>query len=385
MAKISKYILFIGILLVGIFVFMAKYYDFGNASGYYYIDENFKPITKKTFYEAFPFSEEGIAKVVICDGPIAYTKYINVHGEYLFDNAEYLIGSSFSDGYARVGSKRYSESTYAIIDSQGRIITEIPSTIYIEGEKYGIYPYYQATGWGFDFRFQQGAALVQYWNTDDSNNKFGSKYLYGYISHEGDFVIKPQFKYASPFSEYGIALVGNGKLYGYIDTNNNFVIPYYYKNAKDFSLCGLAPVQDQYGKWGYINISNEYILPAIYIEANTFDENGFAAVSTTGNYWKIINTDGIEITEEKYVEIHDCINGYFAVKDKNQKWGILNTEGILIIPCMYENISNVSKNGLIAAKFGELWGYIDINNNWIQKPKYHYASSFENGFAIVKK
>ena len=383
MTKILKYFLVISISFIIIVICIAKYNDSSNASGYYYIDENFKAITPK-YYGAFPFSEDGIAKVVIFDDPIAYTKYINTHGEYLFDNAEYLIGSSFSYGYARVGSKLNSECSYTMIDSQGKIITEIQSIIYIKGEKYCIYPYYQATGWGFDFSFHQGAALVQYWKTDDSNNKDSDKYLYGYIDRKGDFVIKPQYKYASSFSEDGIALVGNGQLYGYIDINNKFVIPYYYKNAKDFSLCGLAPVQDQYEKWGYINISNEYVIPAIYTEANMFDENGFATVSTTGNYWKIINSDGKEMTEEKYVEIHNCIHGYFAVKDKSQKWGILNSEGNVIIPCMYENISDVSKNGLIAVKSGELWGYIDINNNWIQKPKYHYASSFENGFAIVK-
>ncbi len=383
--KISKCFLIIIILIIITYICMNRYNDFENTLGYYYINENFNSITNKRFYGAFPFSEEGIAKVVIYDGTIAYTKYINSHGKYLFNNAEYLIGSDFSEGYARVGPKIKSESPYAIIDRQGKAVIKIPDTIHIKGEKYCIYPYYQLDGWGFDCKFHNGIALVQYCKVDDSNNNFDSLYLYGYINFDGDFVIEPQYKYASAFSENGLALVGDGQLYGYLNTNNEFVIPYAYKNAKDFSLCGLAPVQDQYGKWGYINVSNEYVIPSIYTEANMFDKNGFTTVSTTGQYWKIINSNGKDITKEKYTEIRNCMCGYFAVKDKNEKWGLLDSEGKIIIPCIYENISDISENGFIAVEVDELWGYIDINNNWIEKPKYHYASSFKNGFAIVQK
>lgn len=70
--------------------------------------------------------------------------------------------------------------------------------------------------------FSEGLACVQ-----DPNG------LFGYIDKSGNYVIKPQFTYASSFSD-GLAVAERDSYFGYIDKSGKFVIEPQYYYAEDF-------------------------------------------------------------------------------------------------------------------------------------------------------
>lgn len=128
-----------------------------------------------TFYNGVSFFRSGIK-----------IRLIDVTGEFVSDNKFDCQLSCFSEGLALVGSHG---GNHKFIDTTGQVILE-NNTVNYEGE------------------FCNGLALVK------SNKE------YGYINHNGDFIIEPQFSHAYRFTD-GVAQVElNGK-WGLIDITGN--------------------------------------------------------------------------------------------------------------------------------------------------------------------
>jgi len=260
--------------------------------------------------------------------------------------------------------------------------------------------------------------------------KANNKGKYGYANVYGEFVITPQFDYASEFSD-DIACVRKGKKWGYINAQgtpiadikyeaiqNNFtdglawvklkskygylnktgeqVVPLKYENAYPFSDgCAAIVVKDKKKFFfGYINTAGDEIVAPIYEDCITRFAYERSAIKKDGK-WAIINTKGEQITGFEYLNVivSPKNKGYIIVtKDgtknnageiKSGNWGILNSEGKLITPLKYQAVHNFNDENLILASAGEFWGWVNMQGEEVIPLKYKQVLDFSEGLAAV--
>lgn len=75
--------------------------------------------------------------------------------------------------------------------------------------------------------------------------------------------------------------------------------------------------------------------------------------------------------------------GYFHVSELNQGWKIANHNGVFLSDSIFNETGLVS-NALLAAKRDSLWGYMHVSGKWQIQPKYHAATDFRFGYALVE-
>lgn len=137
--------------------------------------------------------------------------------------------------------------------------------------------------------------------------------LYGYLNNLGLWVIAPQFKGASSFSN-GIARVYDGRYYGAINPLGQWVIQPVFKSTVDCS------------------------------EAITSIKKGRMA--------------GIEL--------------WYAEDPATELYGFLNHFGAWHITPQYENVSHFNDDGHAFAKpVGGNWGVINRQNQWVIQPNFN--------------
>jgi len=90
---------------------------------------------------------------------------------------------------------------------------------------------------------------------------------WGFIGRTGNYAIKPQFDYASPFFE-GLALVKQKMKYGFIDRSGEYVIQPQFDFALLFSDGLALVVQDK--KYGYIDKTGKFIVKPQFDEGLPF-------------------------------------------------------------------------------------------------------------------
>lgn len=146
------------------------------------------------------------------------------------------------------------------------------------------------------------------------------------------------------------------------------VIPFDYMDMGDFSD-GLVSVENLEEKWGYLDKNGKTIIPFIYEEAGNFSE-GLAAVYQFSGYMNTI-----------------------LGRVRTSKCGYINKEGQVVIPFQFKEtigidvcefhdglaVQGISKNN----RFALIFGYIDKKGNWVIKPQYDDAKSFDKGIAEV--
>lgn len=117
---------------------------------------------------------------------------------------------------------------------------------------------------------------------------------------------------------------------------------------------------DDKGKAGLLNENKELVLKPHfdYIE-NWLQEGVFRVDSGGYGFWEIDYGD--------YV---------FS------KIGLVNLKGEIIFPPQFDELSISDNSALV--KVDSLFGYIDLNGNWLIPPKYAYAELFDKGATVVK-
>lgn len=205
---------------------------------YGYIDKTGECVIEPRFDSANNFSE-GLA----CASILAISRGVRASKHYLYGyvdkTGEYVIPAQFaqiddfSEGLAHVA---------LYVRTVNREIYTIAG--YIDKmANYKILPAARPCFWSS--KFSEGLASVRTYQ-----NKFG------YIDRAGGMIIRPQFDYASAFSE-GLASVEIDKRWGYIDNAGKMVIVPQFSHASNFSG-GLACVQTG-DKYGYINEIGDFI------------------------------------------------------------------------------------------------------------------------------
>jgi len=149
----------------------------------------------------------------------------------------------------------------------------------------------------------------------------------------------------------------------------------------DNCVCGLSKVQKN-GKIGYVSKEGVEVIKPQYAEGLAFQE-GYAAVKIDSK-WLFLDSTGKAITEPIFDEALSFVNG-MAAASKNNLYGYINTAGATAIPFEFANARSFSEGLAPASNTKGYWGYIDTKGNWVIKPAYNFADTFEGGEARVMK
>lgn len=262
---------------------------------------------------------------------------------------------------------------------------------------------------------------------------------HGFIDTLGNLVIEPQFDNAMPFIGDRTWVSLNGK-WGIIDRKGKFIITPTYKAIKDIfdpfnvwvpeydyvtgllnqqkNISNLAWIMAD-GKWGLINKSGKTLVPAIYTEVKDINEGYtwvkkdafWGLIDSTGNY--LIKPDErnplIYAANTTFKVFSGFHNGLLRYQSRNL-YGYMDKQLNVVIPAKYDKASDF-KNGLacvyqdgycglidvkgktvIPINYKEIiigndelfpakddngdWGYLNLKNEWVVKPRFKNASPF---------
>jgi hypothetical protein len=229
---------------------------------------------------------------------------------------------------------------------------------------------------------------------------------YGYIDHQGKFVIKPQFYWASDFSG-GFATVyvcgrqlsidPSGKLgpyrfpdgelmprpkdgrVGFVDSSGRFTIPPAYDEALPFSE-GLAAVRVG-EKWGFINKNGGMAIASRFEQAYYFFEG--VAVAELGKRSVLINRKG-EVVASGFDRFGDIAEGRVQVS-LGQNDGFIDLAGKIVVPLIYDDAASGFQGGITAVSKDGKWGYIDRLGNVKIPLQFDDAEPFYGGQLAAAK
>jgi len=189
---------------------------------------------------------------------------------------------------------------------------------------------------------------------------------FGYINKSGEWVILPNFSYAYPFNDDGIAQVSYAdNTWGLIDKNGkslvkgadcspvSFLGPGYYSD-------GLMEVKTA-TKYGYMDAKGEMAIPLKFDYAAGSFSDGIAVVNNgctktkgswglediKGGTWMIIDKNGNvkKTLSGNYDEVSGFSDGMAVVK-KDDKYGYINTDGTEIVAPTWAERPESFHNGL---------------------------------------
>ncbi len=250
--------------------------------------------------------------------------------------------------------------------------------------------YCKGAKWGFiDTLGQMNSPFSFDYVTDYSNNRamFQQEGLWGMIDEIGNIVLKAQFDDINflPRSDKKLFYVtDNISLRGALDQNSKIIVPVNYTRIKDFHDDRIA-VRNIYRKWGFVDRNSIEVIPATYQAVHDFSE-GLAVVYDKGR-WGAINTNGDFVVKAIYSAMGDFKEGKAWVRLKNGYKGYLNKQGELLFSHKLSRVSDFKDSVARVYIRKKGWALIDINGNYIMKPKKRFKKIEEfndKGLAKVK-
>ncbi|MPQ43540.1 WG repeat-containing protein [Clostridium tarantellae] len=215
-----------------------------------------------------------------------------------------------------------------------------------------------------------------------SNTRLGN--FYGYINNKGNWVIYPEFQYASFFYNNKVAIVKKNDLFGVINLQGQYIVKPIYNELLNYKN-NLA-IYDLEGKKGIIDICGNKLNKIEYDFIEYYGENMYVVAREDKNgimLYGYIDKFGNEIIIPKYVKASKFINGYALIKDE-EKYFLINKLGEKIKNFSYKYIDKFNGKFMTYSNNDEgPYGYIDIEGNIIISQKYATAGMVKNNLAII--
>jgi WG containing repeat len=237
--------------------------------------------------------------------------------------------------------------------------------------------------------YRQGKLLAdrQWDEVVGSSQAYRGVYTYrvgkkwGLVHESGTIVTPPQFDtidIVHPLSKVfrnGLAKVKvNGK-YGFVDETGKFVIPAKLTDVYNFGFDPQITPAQSGGKWGYIDRQGKFIIPPQFTEVFNFDRrfNSLAMVKIDNKYG-FIDRRGKIVVPARFDEIYDntpynggvgVLNYFDSLRNDGlvparigTKWGYINTHGIVTIPIRFDR-ANSFIYGVAEVQVGKRISYLD--------------------------
>lgn len=227
---------------------------------------------------------------------------------------------------------------------------------------------------------------------------------WGRIDLEGNWIVPPLFDLPFEFTEGGIAFAsyhGNDELFGIIDTQGNFIVEPVYSHIPYYRGTSMAPLTDPTtGLCGAVDIYGNWSISPQYDQVSNADRyaNGLVMIKACRNgLWGILSEDEqwiidpiyerIDITQDgEMIVAQDAITDLYGVMDREQNWIVqpefTNIKGAL----PYRSKAELDLTIFPAQDKSMLWGYINLNGEWVIEPQFMDANCFDtSGIAMVER
>lgn len=193
---------------------------------------------------------------------------------------------------------------------------------------------------------------------------------YGLYNSKYEQVLECEYEEFFADSSGYVSVEKNNRMGLIEEETGKIVIPFEYKDLGHYSH-GLIAAENLNGDCGYLDINGKVIIPFEYRQAGDFSEGLAAVYKKSGEF---MNTLGFGRVEKL-------------------KCGYIDIKGNVIIPFKFQQcasvIMNEFHNGLAVQGFSSdnlfanTYGYINKQGEWVIRPKYDDARSFDNGLAEV--
>ena len=204
-----------------------------------------------------------------------------------------------------------------------------------------------------------------------------------YLNTAGEWAFPDSFDFAEPFSDNGLACVGNAGRYGFIDASGAAVVPLEYDLAVPFTAGGRATLIGRDGLIGVVDASGAVVVPPRYDWIGFFNPDGLAPASLDGRYGGL-RSDGTVAVPFEYDEVgaFNEILGVAAVR-VGEKYGLVDATGAVLIEPVHDFIDAGRGEGPIPFMRGDRYGYMDRSGREVISPRYAIARPFMHGLAAV--
>ena len=231
--------------------------------------------------------------------------FINKDGKLVIEN-QYDWVAQFAEGVAIVERPEPgADSEFLVIDTTGKILANLDEkklSVNID-----------------DARFSEG--LLAVFSQEEKAR--------GYINKSWEFVIKPRFAWAAPFSE-GLARVAvvedETEKLGFIDKQGNFVVPPTFntdydfrRNSSNFSEGlaalseGLNPSQTKAETFAYLDKMGRIVLATEFFYAGEFHDGLATVYNAEQDRWGFIDKTGKVAIPVEYQVANDFSEGLALV------------------------------------------------------------------------
>lgn len=310
----------------------------------------------------------------------------------IYDDAD-----KFKDGFAKI----YLNKKEGLITETGAVLLE-PQFDDIEKFKDGVAFVKNNKKYGFIDRSGKILCEPKY----DIIEKFSRDIittmqkgpLFGLIKNDGSVLIEPRFnaieKFVGRYAAVAVDKSTNQKLWGMIDRDGKVIFEPIYAfplkfNKQDLSIANT--VDGGVGLYLIVKIDGTILLDNLLY---AYMDNQNCYIKNKSNKWTICDFSGKPVSKE-FDEFAFSGKGGFSDKGliaakEGSKWGFINNVGNTIIPFKYDKISDIGFNyDYCAIKVGDKWGYIDRKGTLQQEPSFQEAGEVLsiNGelLATVKK
>jgi serine/threonine protein kinase len=355
----KKYLMYGGIaLLIGVLIIFS-YLIFGtgnekapkyslipvsDGTNWQFVDRQGKIKINPQFNYAY-FFQNGLSKVSVLDKS-------NKADTTLIDEAEYY--KFIKEDGTDLNGVKYKYST-EFRENLAWVVREnqVPELINTKGEV--IFTFKKANE---VCNFTEGLALFNTLN-DSGQVRFG------YVNKKGEEIIKPQFYFASGFSD-GMAIVSDkNDKYGYIDKKGKVVINYQFDKILSFNN-GYAAVKNSKDKWGTIDKKGKFVINPQF-DFMDYDNDRYIIGNNKKFGW--CDTKGKIIINPQFEEVKCFAGNKLAPVKQDGKWGFVDREGKIVINPQFEYVTSFN-HSIALAYSDEQWGIIDEEGKYIANPQF---------------
>lgn len=206
--------------------------------------------------------------------------------------------------------------------------------------------------------------------------------LWGFQDLSGNVLIPPTYAQAGGFHE-GLAAVTNEKgEIGYVATDGTLRIPFQKLQLSGLFYDGFAFFTDSLSLTGLMDREGHWVVPARYEHAYHDKESGlwlFSYDISDSLEDVFFPEEGVLVRNLKQVE--DMHSDYFVAR-KGSDAILVRTQGGKAQLYRFDYLESFSQ-GLAVARADGLYGYVDIDGQWVIAPRFESAQPFSEGLAAV--
>ena len=263
-----------------------------------------------------------------------------------------------------------------------------------------------------DFQ-EDGYALVSLVNEKDPYRGR----LYNFIDQDGNFLLTKSLMDQEPILSEGIIAYVEGDLWGFQDLSGNVLIPPTYAQAGGFHE-GLAAVTNEKGEIGYVATDGTLRIPFQKLQLSGLFYDGFAFFTDSLSLTGLMDREGHWAVPARYehayhdkesglwlfsYDISDSLEDVFfpedevlvrnlkLVKDEHPDYVVAYKGRYAVLVRVEDGKAKLSRfdylesfsQGLAVASVNDLYGYVDIDGQWVIAPRFESAQPFSEGLAAV--